>query len=212
MMSESVGSPSCRLWLLGDSNPARWQNDIASPLDPRHPARHSIWTPVLDYAQDRLYRKSGLRLDTSLLYIRNAVANPALKPKNDQPNWPEPVLHSVGDLASLLQQFTPVVLISFGSFAFEAARRACHEQPARCVRYWTTSRLGDEFRLRSVPSPRASIVLPLLHASIARRHFLKSHTAFSGKGANYFETTGHAVADILLRYRQEPSLWVPRGG
>jgi hypothetical protein len=46
-MKPLVGDPDFPIWLLGDSNPKGWQSVLETPLDPRHPARHNIWTPVL---------------------------------------------------------------------------------------------------------------------------------------------------------------------
>ena len=54
--------------------PDEGADKLDTPLDPRHPARHSIWTSVADPMQDRLYRQKKLRLDTSRLYIRNAMS------------------------------------------------------------------------------------------------------------------------------------------
>ncbi|MBK8048508.1 MAG: hypothetical protein IPK16_16155 [Anaerolineales bacterium] len=68
-MNRDVGDKTCPIWLLGDSNPSNWQDVLVTPLDPRHPARHSIWTPVLDVMQDRVFRKQRLRIDTSSIYI-----------------------------------------------------------------------------------------------------------------------------------------------
>jgi hypothetical protein len=72
-MKDSVGKPEFPIWLIGDSPPEAWAAKLDTPLDPRHPARHSIWTSVADPMQDMLYRQSKLRLDMSRLYIRNAM-------------------------------------------------------------------------------------------------------------------------------------------
>jgi len=54
-MNESVGDPKFPIWLIGDSPPEAWADKLDTPLDPRHPARHSIWTSVADPMQDRFY-------------------------------------------------------------------------------------------------------------------------------------------------------------
>lgn len=72
-MDRETGDPHFPIWLLGDSNPRNWENHLKTPLDPRHPARHNIWTPILDEIQDRLFRRLRMRLDTSKMYIRNAI-------------------------------------------------------------------------------------------------------------------------------------------
>ena len=75
-MKNSAGDPGFPIWLIGDSPPEKWADKLDSPLDPKHPARHNIWTSIADSMQDRLYRKGRLRLDTSRLYIRNATNQP----------------------------------------------------------------------------------------------------------------------------------------
>src|SRR5206468_1595661 len=56
MMRREVGEQSFPMWLIGDSNPDEWENDLETPFDPRHSARHNIWTAVIDVVQDRLFR------------------------------------------------------------------------------------------------------------------------------------------------------------
>ena len=76
--------------------------------------------------------------------------------------------------------------------------------------YWTTRRLGAEFS-RSVKdfSPREVNVFPLLHASIARGHFLKSHEHFTGeRNGNYFDLVGWQIGSLLLKHKDILSVWV----
>ena len=80
-MKDFTGNPEFPIWLVGDSPPEAWADKLDTPLDPRHPARHSILTSVADPMQDRLYRQSKRRLDTSRLYIRNAVSQPLKRPE-----------------------------------------------------------------------------------------------------------------------------------
>ena len=40
-MREYAGDPECPIWLIGDSPPEAWVDRLATPLDPRHPARHN---------------------------------------------------------------------------------------------------------------------------------------------------------------------------
>ncbi len=108
-MKRQIGNPGFRIWLLGDSNPRNWEHRLDTPLDPRHPARHNIWTPVLDVVQDGLYRDSArLHLDFSAVFIRNAVANASDKlPRGDR-RWS-------GRVAAELRAYSQLV---------EGARRA----------------------------------------------------------------------------------------
>ena len=54
-MKDSTGNPEFPIWLVGGSPPEAWADKLDTPLDPRHPARHSIWTSVADSMLDRLY-------------------------------------------------------------------------------------------------------------------------------------------------------------
>jgi len=55
MMHRETGEKTFPSWLLGDSNPARWQSRLENPLDAKHPIRHNIWTSVLDVVQETVY-------------------------------------------------------------------------------------------------------------------------------------------------------------
>lgn len=210
-MDRQVGDPAFPLWLLGDSNPPQWEASLQTPLDPRHPVRHNIWTSVLDVIQDRVYRQTRDRLDTTSIYIRNAVADPGIKPKGSALEWPPAATAEVEALGTLLERHRPVLLLSFGAFSFEFARRALRQEPVRNYGHWGARTLGQEFRCRiAVFDPRSVNALPLLHITIARGKFRESHDYFCGlPGGNYFEHVGLAIADTLVKYRDQLPIWVP---
>lgn len=81
MMKEEIGKRSFSIWLIGDSEPEKWRKELDTPLDPRHPARHNIWTAVEHYLQEKCYEKQKWRFNSSQVYIRNAVQNPKTRPK-----------------------------------------------------------------------------------------------------------------------------------
>jgi len=208
-MNRSVGDLDSTLWLLGDSNPKNWENDLTSPLDPRHPIRHNIWTSVLDVIQDRVYRENRSRVDTSSLYIRNAIADPAFKPKPHDLAWNASVQADLVELRQLLGEHKPVVLVCFGAFAFEFARRALNQTPARNYGLWGAKELGVEFKRRiEAFNPQTTNALPLLHRSISGGRFLSSHDYFCEKGANYFDVVGENIAAKLIAYRQQLRIWI----
>lgn len=209
-MIKTVGSPSFPIWLLGDSNPKNWQDVLETPLDPRHPARHSIWTPVLDVIQDCIYRTARLRLDTSNLFIRNAIEDPGAKPKGSLVDWPADVTTQMSELQALIREHKPVMLLCFGAFAYEFGRRSLGLKPERGFAAWGASSMGEDFRRRI---DRFEIdetnVFPLLHVTIARGKFIQSHNYFcADKGANYFEHVGRRLADVLLAHRHKLSVWI----
>lgn len=82
-MKRTDGHPNSAIWLLADSNPVAWQNDLTVPLDRRFPTRHNIWTPIEEVIQSQLFRESKSRLSDSF-YIRNAVEGPCHKAQKDR--------------------------------------------------------------------------------------------------------------------------------
>lgn len=211
MMKSQDGVPSLPVWLIGDSNPLRWEDQLQFPLDARHPARHSIWTPVFDAMQDRVYRLGSKRIDDSRFFIRNAVQSVNSKPVDNLKDWPECLLEMVRDLQQSAYHNRPRLILSFGAFSFEFCRRALGEDAKYNFKYWTTERMGQEFRQRTRNDQHndKTLLLPLLHASIARRHFIKSHEAFCGyKDANYFTHVGAMLGDWFYRHGDSLKIWI----
>lgn len=204
-MQEEIGLKSFPIWLLGDSEPERWKDNLDFPLDDRHPIRHNIWTSIMDKVQDRLYREKKARIDAQKIYIRNAVRNPQTKPHNNAENWDEnrELNKAISDYNELITEFNPKLIISFGAFAFEFCRRCMYMSPSYRFRHWGAKEMGDEFR-KWCDSSQNIILLPLLHRSIAGGNFLQSHRYYcasedpddSGK-SNYFNyVAGHLFSII----------------
>ena len=53
-MKEFSGDPEFPIWLIGDSPPENWVDKLDFPLDAKHPARHNVWTSILDSLQAQL--------------------------------------------------------------------------------------------------------------------------------------------------------------
>jgi hypothetical protein len=195
---------------LGDSNPKNWQDILVAPLDARHPARHNIWTPVLDVIQDSVFRKSRSRVDTSSIYIRNAIEQPEDKPAGNSTIWGPGLEEGINDFHQLLNQYRPILVFSFGAFSLEFIRRSLNETPPYHYRYWDTKNLGIEFRRRlDCFDPDVINVFPLLHTSISRGRFYESHNYFSQtEGGNYFEYAGNLIAEKLLAHSQQLKIWI----
>ena len=209
-MNIEVGDRNFPIWLLGDSNPKNWQDILVAPLDPRHPARHSIWTPVLDVIQDRVYRQSRRRVDTSTIYIRNAIEDPSNKPLGSVISWAPIVEQSIHEFRQILERYNPVFVFCFGAFSFEFIRRTLQQQPAHPFQYWGAKNLGNEYSQRLDNfNINAINAIPLLHTSISRGRFYESHNYFSQKeGGNYFEYAGNQIADKLLEHSQQLKIWI----
>lgn len=208
-MQRESGSKESSIWLLGDSSPSTWEKSLDEPLDSRHPARHNIWTPVLEGIQRQVFLADRRRVDDSQLYVRNAVHYPDDKPPDRAVEWGSKLLEEADTFGKLLGTHAPTLVFAFGAFAFEFARRSLGREP-RESGYWKTTTLGAGFR-QSVENfnPRAVNVFPLLHTSIARGHFLKSHENFTGESnGNYFDFVASEIGSLLLKYKDTLNVWV----
>ena len=209
-MKREFGSKKFPIWLIGDSNPESWANVLNYPLDPRHPARHNIWTPILDGIQEQVFLADGRRVATDQLYARNAVQAKGDKPLDTEIEWQPGLLKEVRNFAKLLTSYTPKLVFTFGAFAFEFARRSLKENPEGKTRGWTAKRLGQEFRQKVKDfDPEEINIFPLLHVSIARGRFLESHNYFTGReGGNYFDYVAKEIAPLLLGHKHVLPIWV----
>jgi hypothetical protein len=209
-MKRETGDRNSEIWLLGDSNPKSWHAVLKSPFDPRHPARHNVWTPVLEVIQDRVFRECRKRVDTSPVFTRNAVGDPTVKPSSRNIEWKTTVEKEVQVLRETVHEYRPGILFSFGAFSLEFARRALRQEPERAYGYWGTRKLRREFRRRIDQfNLDTTNLLPLLHVSITRGRFIQSHEYFCDEeGANYFESVGSRVAEMLIEHRHEPCIWI----
>jgi hypothetical protein len=198
---ESSGDPRSKLWLIGDSPPEQWKMALTEPLDRRHPARHSIWTPIADVIQEHVYRKMGWRMDEEGLYVRNAVSAVVKKPKGGGAVWGPETASEMAKLDGLVKEHQPLLLVTFGAFAFEFVRR-CLGEAGRQFCEWTTKEMGEEMRQRIRRfSPDRSNILPALHATIARGRFLESHRDYcAGHHENYFHYVGRELSQVLIEH------------
>jgi hypothetical protein len=210
MMKREAGNPGFPIWLLGDSNPVHWPNVLEVPLDSRHPVRHNIWTSVLDVIQDTVFREARARIDTSTLYIRNAVDDPAKKPPSTAATWGDPAQREVEEFRRLVHHHRPRFVMCFGAFSFEFARRAMEDSPPHPYGHWGARKLGEAFRQRIERFEiNQTNLIALLHRSISGGKFVQSHDYFCDQaGANYFEQVGHSLARIFLDHRAELPVWI----
>jgi len=209
-MKKEVGNKDFNIWLLGDSNPKQWEDVLEYPLDSRHPIRHNIWTSILDYVQDRVYRRIRKRVDSHSLYIRNAVENPDIKPKGNHVDWKTVVGIEINEFKHLLEEYQPKLLFSFGAFSYEFARRSLNRDPKRKYSYWSAKRLGQDFR-RSAETFDLSTtnLMPLLHRVVSGGKFVQSQDHFCGEDSvNYFEYVGYLIADLLIENESKVDVWI----
>ncbi|MEG0774064.1 hypothetical protein [Clostridium sp.] len=208
-MNRSSGNVEFPIWIIGDSEPDRWKNLLDKPFDSRHPIRHNIITSVFDVMQDKVYRNNRKRIETSQIYIRNAVADVSLKPERNQLLWSTELCHEINILKNLCNKHNPVLIFTFGSFSYEFTLRMLQKEQHK-YNFWTTERLGDEFR-KNISSnlQDTPIIIPLLHRSIAGGHFIKSHENYCGNsGANYFDYVGAELASIVIKTLEDSDIWI----
>ena len=191
-----------RIWLLGHSLPAKSVDFLDGPLDPRHPTRHSIWTPVLESIQDRVYKcGGGRRLDMARCHIDNAAA---IQPHGEEADWKirgPSIAAEKAVLASQVKGYKPKVLITFSAdvFWFAATALGRFDGPRTHV---TSESMADAFNKATTASVlEEPSIIPLLHAFVARKGWTKAGEIYSGPaGHNYFEFTGAAIGEMLLRH------------
>jgi len=208
-MLRECGKQSFPIWLLGDSEPKNWRDVLDTPFDTRHPTRHNIWTAIIEVMQDKVYREDGRRIDTSNIYIRNAIGDPDGKPKSTDVAWPVIIQKEIEQFSILVKHYQPFLVLSFGAFAFEFANRACGKNEGKYGR-WGAKELGKAFTERiSGYKDQATNTIPLLHRSISGGNFLKSHDYFVGvKQGNYFEYVGKRIANVLLDQKNHLNIWI----
>lgn len=150
-MRQESGSPTAPIWLLADSEPAEWRDQLCGPLDPRHPVRHNIWTPVYDAIQNVVFVRGRRRLDGRTLYVRNAVVSARVKPSAWSVTWAGELAEELEEFARLVAAHQPRIILSFGAFSFEFGRRTLGEQP-KSYNSW-----GGGRARRRVPTSRRRV-------------------------------------------------------
>jgi hypothetical protein len=200
---------STPIWLIGHSYPLNWVDQLDGPLDPRHPTRHSIWTPVLDQLQQYVYRNGeGRRLNMDRCFVDN------VRIKGDPEeiggwDWKsEAMLLRAKDVQRDLTSCRPKIVITFGDevYRFTSAVRDGKEPSASKM---TMPDLANCFNAAvQAFDPEATNILPLLHASVARRSWSTAGKDYAGSsGANYFTHAGEALARLLLEFGKDWDVW-----
>jgi|AntAceMinimDraft_9_1070365.scaffolds.fasta_scaffold01453_8 hypothetical protein len=205
-MEREHGNKEFPIWLLGDSEPQKWKKVLEFPLDERHPIRHNIWTSVIDPIQDILFRQLKVRINTSEIYIRNAITNPKNKPKQTDKTWVnQHIKEAINIFSNEIQNFQPIIIFCFGSFAYEFCCRSLNVKYQNSIKYWSTQKLGKEFIYKiNYFNINQTNAIPLLHRSISGGKFIVSHENFCDKnGNNYFSFVSKNIAEIILKHKEE---------
>ena len=186
-----IGDKSYPIWLL---------------VNPKYPAvRHQIWTPVLAEIQDKVYREIQTRIDTTNLYIRNAVVDSGIVP-NTLNWWGIEVGEEIEIFRELVLEHKPKVIITFGAFPHEFLRRVFKIKPEKGPVYWGNAILGEEFA-KAIKNFDINKInrLPLLHRVNAGTKFIENHNYF---GENYFRYVGIKIAEKIIENKDELKIWI----
>lgn len=174
-------------------------------FNPKHPVvRHYIWTLVLAEIQDKLYRELHTRIDTTNIYIRNAVSDSGIVP-NTVNWWGSEVATEIAQFREIISEYPPKILISFGSFPFEFVRRVYKLKPEKGPKYWCTSMLGDEFE-KAIETFDINNTnrIPLLRRVGDSDKFIDDHNYYK----NYYHYVGTKIAEKLIENKDNFNIWI----
>jgi hypothetical protein len=223
-MRDYDGEKNFPIWLIGDSPPKNSEK-LNTPLDWRHPTRHSIWTPIENVIQRLLYNWKKTRLLSENIYTINSINSVNFRKPKSLKQWKERIDNKgdelnlrINELKCLIDDYrglhpsTPLILLTFGNFSYEMIRRSLRIGEPRNHSYWSQALLGEAFRKSISDFGTEKVnVFPLLHATIARRFFLDAHKNYClnyeviqkmnlgsfPQCKNYFYYVGYHLATIL---------------
>lgn len=194
---------------LPNETPRREWGERTYPIwllfNPKHPSvRHYIWTPVLAVIQDKVFRELRTRIDTSKLYIRNAVCDSRIVP-NTQNWWDKKVDVEINQFREIALEHQPKILISFGSFPYEFVRRVYTIKPEKGPKFWGTTNLGDEFgkSIENFDICRTNLI-PLLRRIVASGKFIED--PFYSE--DYFKYVGTKIAERIIENKEHLDIWM----
>ncbi|MCO5387233.1 hypothetical protein [Desulfosporosinus sp.] len=179
-------------------------------INPKYPGvRHDIWRPVLDEIQDRVFRELHTRIDTSNIYIRSAVCDGGIVP-NTLNWWGKEVAKEIDFYREIVLKHKPKMLISFGAFPFEFARRVFEVKPEKGPKAWSTSILKDEFE-SSIDNFDINQInrIPLLRRVVATDKFVETGNFLSRTDREtYFQHVGGKIAEKIIENKEHLDIWI----
>ncbi|MDP4127209.1 MAG: hypothetical protein Q8912_09725 [Bacillota bacterium] len=174
-------------------------------FNPKHPiVRHYIWAHVLAEIQDKLFRDLHTRIDTSNIYIRNAVSDSEFV-TNTVNWWGAELSSEIALFREIVMEYQPKILISFGAFPFEFVRRTYEIKPEKGPKYWGTTNLGDEFSksIESFDINRTNRI-PLLRRVTESEKFIQD----DGNFENYYHYVGTKIAERIIENKDSLDIWI----
>ncbi len=194
-LNRELGDRAYPIWLL---------------INPKYPAvRQDIWRHVLDEIQDRIFREMQTRIDTSNLYIRSAVSDGGIVP-NTLNWWGNEVAKEIKYFRGIVDEYKPKLLISFGAFPYEFARRVFEVKPEKGPKAWNSSILKDRFEqsMKTFDINRTNRI-PLLRRVIATDKFNETQNFLSRtERETYFHNVGSKIADRIIENKDHLDIWI----
>lgn len=194
-MKRELGERTYPIWLL---------------INPKYPAvRHDIWRPILDEIQDRIFRELYTRIDASNIYIRSAVNDGGIVP-NTLNWWGKEVAKEIEYYREIVNEHKPKMLISFGAFPFEFARRVFEVKPEKGPKAWSSSILKDEFEnaMENFDINQTNRI-PLLRRVIPTDKFIENHNFLSRTDREtYFQHVGSKIAEKIIENKEHLDIWI----
>lgn len=178
-------------------------------VNPKYPAvRHDVWTPILDEIQDKVYRKLHTRIETTNIFVKNAVNDIGIVP-NTLNWWAAEVAKEIEVFRESVLEFQPKILITFGAFPFEFARRVFEVKPQKGPKYWSTSNLKDEFE-QSIENFDINKTnrIPLLRRVITNGKNVENSYPSSKDSENYFHDVGLKIAEKIIENKDNLKIWI----
>jgi len=194
-MKSELGNRSYPIWLL---------------INPKYPAvRYDIWRPVLDEIQDRVFREMQTRIDTSSIYIKSAVDDIRIVP-NTLNWWAKEVAKEIEFFREIVQEHKPKMLITFGAFPFEFARRVYEVKPEKGPKAWSTMVLQNEFEksIENFDINRTNMI-PLLRRVVSTDRFIETRDYMSPTDREtYFQHVGTKIAEKIIGNKDKLNIWI----
>ena len=194
-MNNESGERSFPIWLL---------------LNPKHhDVRRSIWTPIIDEIQDKIYREIETRIDTTNIYIRNAI-NDCGKVPNTLNWWTPEVAKEIELFRESVLEYMPIILITFGAFPFEFVRRVFNLKPEKGPKYWSNSNLESEFE-RAIENFDINQTnrIPFLRQVNASSRLVEVYNYFNNMDNNtYFRNVGTKMAEKIIENKDSLKIFI----
>lgn len=179
-------------------------------INPKYPAvRQDIWRPVLDEIQDRVFRELHTRIDTNNIYIRSAVSDGGIVP-NTLNWWGKEVAREIEFYREIVHKHKPKMLVSFGAFPFEFARRVYEVKPEKGPKAWSSAILRDEFEkaIENFDINQTNRI-PLLRRVIGNEKSVENSNVLSRtERETYFQHVGTKIAEKIIENKDHLDIWI----